>query len=349
MKEHLIIGVLAVIGTLCFYAPNASADAITERGTATVSVQNNTGPTFSTITLAKPTGVVSGDVMVATILSWVSSGSPAAPSLAGWSSVTSNVAGTTQVTMLRRVADGSEGSSFAFAFSPSAELYMGGLIAYFNVNTSTPVDVGSSNHSSGASLCNPGNLVTTVNNDLLLSVCFDFTGTAAWTAPTGYESTPVFTDSSIGREITGFNRLVASPPGTYSSQVNTANSTVWLGAAVALEPAADTPTPTPTDTPTATLTATPTTTATATPTATPTSTPILSSAPCPNLGPAPKKPPGFGIDNGCQMGDTFVPHAVPYAMATPLPKRTAMRGAQEVTVLLSRSWRGDRRLLNADP
>ena len=77
---------------------------IAQRGTATVSVQTNSGGSFSTITINKPTGVVSGDVMVFSVLTWVSSGSVAVPSLSGWTSVLTDTSSTTTITQLKRHA-----------------------------------------------------------------------------------------------------------------------------------------------------------------------------------------------------------------------------------------------------
>ena len=122
----------------------ATPTGIARRGTPTTKYQ---GSTASSITVNKPTGVVSGDVMLAFISTGTYDvGSYAIPSLSGWSTVGStgwNFGASSywpQIFILVRVADGTEGSSFGFTFTINADESSAAIVAYSGVNNSTPTD-----------------------------------------------------------------------------------------------------------------------------------------------------------------------------------------------------------------
>jgi hypothetical protein len=96
------------------------------------------------LTLAKPTGVVAGDVMFANI-ELKSGVATQFPSLSGWTNVTAPVdfegAGAHhRCALLYRVAGASEPSSYIFTWPNNAN-NAGAIVAFANVNNSTPFDV----------------------------------------------------------------------------------------------------------------------------------------------------------------------------------------------------------------
>ena len=104
-----------------------------------------TGTTTSTsLPIAKPTGVLAGDVMIVNIAKV--GNNTTAPSLSGWTLIDGrSLAGGTlrYAAVLYRVADGTEGSSFTFALGSGTNGAVGSIVAFSGVNTSgaTPFDV----------------------------------------------------------------------------------------------------------------------------------------------------------------------------------------------------------------
>ncbi len=105
----------------------------------------------SVVTLVKPTGVVANDVMIAAIHSgWCGASSITAP--AGWTLInsTSNTGpgcGSTNTQILLatyyKVAGPSEPGAYVFTGS-SAQYLVGGIVAYTDVNPTTPINASSS-------------------------------------------------------------------------------------------------------------------------------------------------------------------------------------------------------------
>lgn len=82
------------------------------RGGGLKFVSSASASVFSgTLTVDKPAGVLGGDHMIAMV--WAGS-SMTSLSLTGWSSVGSLFTGNARYAIFRRIADGSEGSSFSF-------------------------------------------------------------------------------------------------------------------------------------------------------------------------------------------------------------------------------------------
>jgi hypothetical protein len=108
----------------------ATGGAITQRGSATTGTTTGT-----TLTINKPAGVIAGDVMLATVAQL--GNNSADPALAGWTLVDGrSLEGTNarRGAVLYRVADGSEGSSFAFTLGSGVSSAVGDIIAFAGVN-----------------------------------------------------------------------------------------------------------------------------------------------------------------------------------------------------------------------
>ena len=125
----LVLPLLVLMGT-----HNAQA-AIAQRGTATTATTTTT-----TLTINKPTGVVAGDVLIASFSS--SANNNAVASLSGWTSIAgANLGGGSAYgTVLWKVAGGSEPTSYAFSVGGVGTV--GAIVAFTGVDTSgaTPFD-----------------------------------------------------------------------------------------------------------------------------------------------------------------------------------------------------------------
>src|SRR3989475_689604 len=155
---------------------------------ATTSLKYRAGISGSgTLTVNKPTGVVSGDLLIAAIS--VRAAAPATPS--GWtliwcqySSSGSGSGGSTcpggtptvSLAVYRKVAGASEPASYSWTVANKAE---GIIAAYYNVDTSNPINVenGASQTSSSTSLSTlAGCCTTTVANTMVVASFADGAG-----------------------------------------------------------------------------------------------------------------------------------------------------------------------------
>jgi len=113
---------------------------IAQRGAATTA---NIGSAAAAMTINKPTGVVAGDVLIASVLQNETdndNGGLSNVTATGWTLVdgrliqsdgTGNNQNAWHGTVLYRVADGTEGSSFAFALPNSrADMAIGSIVAF---------------------------------------------------------------------------------------------------------------------------------------------------------------------------------------------------------------------------
>jgi len=135
----------------------------------------------TSITLTKPSGTASGDVLVAAI---DIAGTTTVTAPSGWTLVRSTTSGSslTQATYVH-VAGTSEPSSYQWRFS-SLRMASGVMAAYVGVNTTTPVDVSSGGSSSNSSSDVAPSVTTAAAGELLIGV-FGETANASVTPPTG--------------------------------------------------------------------------------------------------------------------------------------------------------------------
>ena len=117
----------------------------------------------SSITVTKPTGVVSGDVMIAHV--FVRSTTPTITS-SGWTAIRTTSQGTTlREQSFYKVAGPSEPASYTFSGNATSYAYTAGIVAYSGVDTTTPIDVsGGSASASGPGTC--PSVTTTLNGEL---------------------------------------------------------------------------------------------------------------------------------------------------------------------------------------
>jgi hypothetical protein len=134
-----LVLVLVTVVAASIATPTPTSAAIAQRGTATTGTTTNTS-----LTIDKPTGVVSGDVMLVSIAQ-VGNNS-VDPASNGWTVVAgASLSGKpkSRGAVLYRVADGTEEASFAFTLGRRTTGAVGSIVAFSGVDTSgaTPFDV----------------------------------------------------------------------------------------------------------------------------------------------------------------------------------------------------------------
>jgi len=142
---------------------------------------NTAAASGTSITLTKPSGTVSGDVLVAAI---DIAGTTTVTAPSGWTLVRSTTSGSslTQATYVH-AAGSTEPSSYVWRFS-SSRTVSGIVAAYVGVSTTTPVDVSSGGSSAGSTSVTAPSVTTTAGGELLLGV-FGAAAKATVTPPTG--------------------------------------------------------------------------------------------------------------------------------------------------------------------
>jgi hypothetical protein len=148
-----------------------------------IAFRSATGTTVNgtSITLNKPSGTASGDVLVAAI---EISGTTTVTAPSGWTLVRSTTSGSTltQATYVH-IAGSSEPSSYQWRFAAS-RLASGAVAAYVGVDGTTPVDVSSGGSSSGSTSIVGPSVTTTTAGELLIGA-FGGAANASLTPPTG--------------------------------------------------------------------------------------------------------------------------------------------------------------------
>ena len=225
---------------LYVFLTNSTFAAIALRGSATSATTTNT-----TLTINKPTGVVAGDVMIVNICQTGNYTTDA--SATGWIIIDgANLGNATNryATVLYRVADGTEGTSFIFTLGSGTNGAIGSIIAFSGVNTSgaTPFDaaLGTINTSSTAgSTVTALSITTTTANSAI--VFLGEANNSTWSNWSG--TTPTLTEV-MDVQNTNANLSVAAAWGTRSTAGAIGNRTAlvssnsyWGGILIALKAA----------------------------------------------------------------------------------------------------------------
>jgi hypothetical protein len=195
---------------------------------AASKAENGGGAT--SLSIAKPSGVVEGGVMVATVTA-AGTGSITTPS--GWT-VIKNVAGTAlrQVTYYK-VAGASEAASYSWSLG-SNRAASGGIVDYSGVNQTVPVDATASATGESGNAAVPS-VTTSAVNDLVLAV----TSFAAATTVTPDASTTERFDvgsSSNTTEVADFAQAEAGATGAKTA-TPAISSGAWIAQTIALRDA----------------------------------------------------------------------------------------------------------------
>jgi hypothetical protein len=159
------------------------------------------------ITINKPSGTVSGHVMIANISGANGYTFSSVPS--GWTLITSvNSGDNYTLKAYYKVAGGSEPSSYTWSAQSSSDTFTGVISTYSGVDTADPIDdyssaVGSSNTVS------LGAITLTNANSYLQSTYYSYNSGAFWSTPSGYTQL-VNVDNSYGGSFASFNKSQTS-------------------------------------------------------------------------------------------------------------------------------------------
>jgi len=228
---------------------SGATGSIAQRGTATTA-QWSSG---STLTINKPTGVVAGDLMLVCIAQHVTSGTPSAATLSGWSLVQSGSLSGSSLdygTILSKVAGPAEGSSYAFTLAGTVGGAVGDIVAFSGVDNTTPVDAvaASLTSSSGRSTTMTAAAINTVSANAV-AVLFGMTANAsngssetwsAWSAGLN-ATTPLFANTGGGSSgnatsVAANWKTIATAGTTGSGQATLSRNEYNAGIWVALRP-----------------------------------------------------------------------------------------------------------------
>jgi hypothetical protein len=191
-----------------------------------------TGSGATSLAVTKPTGVASGDAMLATL---TATGSGALTPPAGWTVVkdTTQGAAIRQITYYR-VAGGSEGASYSWGLGSTRQA-SGGIIDYSGVNSTAPIDASATaSGASGNALA--GSVTTSVANDQVI-VASGFNINTTVTAPAGTTGQYAIASPSTTTEAADFTQASAGATGTKTATPANSSSP-WIAQTVALRDAA---------------------------------------------------------------------------------------------------------------
>lgn len=136
---------------------------IAQRGTATSATAN----AVTTLTINKPTGVISGDIMLVDI---TQRGTAALsnPTCAGWTLIDgANLGGGTDrwVSVLYKIAGGAEPANYTFNLDAQVDRSAGAIIAFSGADNTTPFDAGPGTLNTNNAATVTANGITTVTNN----------------------------------------------------------------------------------------------------------------------------------------------------------------------------------------
>ena len=138
-----------------------------------------------TLTVNKPTGTLSGDVMLASITVVTNTSTVTAP--AGWGlvqSVNQTNGNTSRLYTYYKVAGAAEPASYAWTFSGANVGTVGGIASFTGVDTASPIDASASQTTASSTSHTAPSVTTTVAGDMLVTI-HSFASSRTWTPPGG--------------------------------------------------------------------------------------------------------------------------------------------------------------------
>lgn len=261
MKKFTILFIVAVAANLIM-GSDAYAQ-ITQRGSATTSTtRSGSSPNF-TVSLARPTGLAVGDVMLVNITQGDDNDGQTLSnaSRSGWTVVGGGQLGVSGNnswwgTVLYKIADASDVSTanYAFALDADVEGVAAGLIAFYNVNTTGgvlpdgtgtgPFDVAAgsfnvSGNTASTTVTAPG--ITTVTNNaavIMFGNISNNTGISGWTTTSPGSLTEIYEQQSNTNpdQTSSAAWAIQSTAGATGNGTATIASNRWGAVLVALKP-----------------------------------------------------------------------------------------------------------------
>ena len=212
-----------------------------------VSYSTATANWVNTITVNKPAGVLSGDLLIAYISKTMYGVGDLAPS--GWTLIrTDSNSSCCRSGIYYKVATSSEPASYTWNIAGSETYGIGTIQVYRGADTTSPINAhGATTPISGTSYQAPS-ITTTVADTRLVTFFVARNGTATWTPPTGMTEAYDFRFSTGTLTTSSANASMAAA-GATGTKTATLSSSAWgIAQIIAIAPPAPTPTPTPTPT-----------------------------------------------------------------------------------------------------
>src|SRR5213076_1733735 len=234
---ELLLGAMGVAGPISdTFTAGTNYTALTRAGTGigfrgAQNASSGSSSSATSLAISRPAATVANDVMVASITSRTGSGTPTIAAPSGWTSIVSTNNGSTLTTAtFWKLAGTAAADPGPYAFTVSSSSVVGGISAYFNVDTTNPI-----NASGGQATSSAPSITTTVANTMLVA-CFGRSGSSAIGAPSGMTErfhAETSGSNSAGSESADVPQATAGATGSKASTGNTAT----IGQAVALTPA----------------------------------------------------------------------------------------------------------------
>jgi RHS repeat-associated protein len=233
----LFLGAVSAQGQIAFRAAtSATASGITPAFRAAASATT----TGTTLTITKPSGTATNDVLVASIAVTPSTATITPPS--GWNLVRrSDNAGPTSnsLAVYYKVAVSGEPASYAWGVS-GASFAVGGVQGFTGIDTASPIDI-ENGQSTPSSLTHTAPGITTSVANAMLVASHAFASSRTWTAPSGMTESfdrPSGANNATGLSIEG-NRVLLAVAGSSGAKTATAAGNADAGNAhlLALRPA----------------------------------------------------------------------------------------------------------------
>ncbi|MGC2519930.1 MAG: DUF6701 domain-containing protein [Burkholderiales bacterium] len=214
-------GFLAVF--MLLFAVNTAQAAVGFRAAAFARQTSNVSG--GTITVNKPAGTVSGDVMLASVAVVTNTSTVATP--AGWTLVQSmNQTGTnpSRLYTFYKVAGGSEPATYAWTFTGSNVGAVAAISSYTGVDTTAPIDASAGQLTPSSTTHTALSVTTTVAGDMLVTV-HEYASSRNWTPPGGMtEAVDSFSRGSGGTSGVSMEMNYESRPATGATGTRTATA-----------------------------------------------------------------------------------------------------------------------------
>jgi hypothetical protein len=196
------------------------------------SAGNGAGATSLVIT--KPTGVVANDFMIAQITVRGGTGVAVTAPDATWNLLNSTDNGTgVQQDVYYKVAGGSEPASYTWTIAPSQRA-SGGIIAYYGIDNSSPIDASSVNSGTSATTLTATGITTTAANHRVVGF-FGIAKNANTTAPGGMTEQYDAGSSSTQSEGADYTAAQGATGDKTATVPNAGGSQAWVAHLVALK------------------------------------------------------------------------------------------------------------------
>lgn len=216
-------------------APRTGTSAISSGGM--IALRPAT-PGFPSLTINKPTGTITGDVMVASIA--VTPGTLGISPPSGWivvQNIVQTEAATSHLTSFYKIATASEPASYTWNLSASHSGVVGGIASFSGVDTSSPIVSSASLVENGNNTVNHTAPSITANTDDMLVTVHEYQSSGTWTPPSGMtEAVDKYSETSPGANGISLemNYLLLTSTGATGAKVATASNNGDEGASQSL-------------------------------------------------------------------------------------------------------------------